>query len=78
MVQDIEYEEAIKKLTKYGQEHLLNRYESLDDDKKEKIIHQIKHIDFDQTVDLFNISTKSVKRPEGEIKNIEVPQSFLL
>ena len=71
MVQDIEYEEALKKLTKYGQEHLLNRYEYLDEEKKEKIINQIKHIDFDQTVELFNIATKSIKKPDGEITNIE-------
>jgi len=71
MVQNIEYEEALKKLKAYGQEHILNRYDSLDDEKKENIINQIKHIDFDQTIDLFNISTKSVKKPEGEITNIE-------
>ncbi len=71
MVQDIEYEEALKKLKKYGQEHLLCRYEYLDEAKKEKIINQIKNIDFDQTIDLFNITTKSVKKPEGEITSIE-------
>ena len=71
MIQDIEYEEALKKLKKYGQEHLLNRYKYLDDDKKEKIINQIKHIDFDQTVELFNIATKSPKKPDSEIKNTE-------
>ena len=71
MVEDIEYEEALKKLKKYGQEHLLNRYEYLDDEKKEKIINQIKNIDFDQAIELFNITTKSIKKPEGEITNIE-------
>ena len=71
MVEDIEYGEALKKLEKYGQEHLLSRYESLDEEKKSKIIKQIKNIDFDQTVELFNITTKSLKKPDGEIKNIE-------
>lgn len=71
MVKDIEYEEALKKLKRYGQEHLLNRYKYLDDEKKEKIINQIKNIDFDQTVELFNIATKSIKRPDGEITSIE-------
>lgn len=71
MVKDIEYEEAQKKLEKYGQEHLLKRYTYLDDEKKEKIIHQIKNIDFDQTVELFNITTKSIKKPDGEVTNIE-------
>lgn len=71
MVKDIEYEEAQKKLEKYGQEHLLKRYKYLDEEKKEKIIHQIKNIDFDQAVELFNITTKSIKNPAGEITNIE-------
>lgn len=71
MIKDIEYEEALKKLEKYGQEHVLNRYKYLDDEKKEKIINQIKNIDFDQTIDLFNITTKSIKKPDGAITNIE-------
>ena len=71
MVQDIEYEEALKKLKKYGQEHILNRYEYLDEERKEKIINQIKHIDFDQTVELLNISKKSIKKPDEDVTNIE-------
>lgn len=71
MVKDVEYEEALKKLEKYGQEHLLNRYNKLEDDKKEKIINQIKNIDFDQTIELFNITKKSIKKPDGEVTNIE-------
>ena len=71
MLKDIEYEEALKKLEKYGQEHLLNNYKFLDDQKKEKLIKQIKNLDFDQTIDLFNITTKSVKKPDGEISSIE-------
>lgn len=71
MVKDIEYEEALKKLEKYGQEHLLSRYGSLEEDKKDKIIKQIKNIDFDQAVELFNITTKSIKKPDGEFNNIE-------
>lgn len=71
MENNIEYEEALKKLNKYSQEHLLKRYEFLDDERKEKIINQIKNIDFDQVTELFNITKKSVKNPEGTITNIE-------
>ena len=71
MAEDVEYEEALKKLEKYGQEHLLTRYEKLEDEKKAKIIKQIKNIDFDQAVELFNITTKSIKKPDGEFNNIE-------
>ena len=71
MVEDVEYKEALKKLEKYKQEHILKRYDCLDEEKKEKIINQIKHIDFDQTIELYNIATKSIKKPDGEITNIE-------
>ena len=71
MVEDVEYVEALKKLEKYGQEHLLSRYKNLEEEKKEKIIKQIKNIDFDQAVELFNITTKSIKKPDGEFNNID-------
>lgn len=71
MVESIEYEEALKKLKKYGQEHILCRYEYLDDEKKEKIINQIKNIDFDSLIDLFNVTNKSIKKLEGNVTNID-------
>ena len=71
MAEDLEYNEALKKLEKYNQEHLLCRYKYLADDKKEKIIKQIKNIDFDQVIDLFNITTKSIKKIDGEISSID-------
>ncbi len=71
MVENIEYEEALKKLKKYGQEHILCRYEYLDDERKEKIINQIKNIDFDSLIDLFNVTNKSIKKLEGNVTNID-------
>ena len=71
MEKDIEYEEALKKLKKYGQEHLLARYSFLDEDKQTKIIEQIKTIDFDQVVELFNITKKSIKNLQNEVTNID-------
>ena len=71
MDEDLEYNEALKKLEKYNQEHLLCRYEYLDDNKKEKIIKQIKDIDFDQVINLFNTTNKSIKKIEGEISSID-------
>jgi len=70
MVEDIEYKEAVKKLKKYGQEHLLSRYEYLDADKKTIIMNQIKNIDFDQVIDLFNVTSKS-KTIDEQITNID-------
>ena len=34
-------------LKKYNQEHLLNGYEKLEENKKKKLLKQIKGIDFD-------------------------------
>ena len=56
MVKDIEYEEAQKKIQKYGQEQVLNRYKYLSDEKKERLINQIKNIDFDQIKELVDIN----------------------
>lgn len=71
MIEDVEYEEALKRLKVYGQEQLLSRYEYLDDEKKEKIIEQIKNIDFEQAKELFNVTSKSLKKPNTAITNIE-------
>ena len=54
MDENIEYEEALNKLKKYNQVHLLDRYEYLIDEKKENIIKQIKNIDFEQIKELYN------------------------
>lgn len=71
MIKDVEYEEALKRLKRYGQEQLLSRYEYLDDEKKEKIIDQIKNIDFEQANELFNVTSKSFKKPDTQITSIE-------
>lgn len=71
MKDDIEYQEALKKLEKYGQEQLLARYEYLDDEKKAKIIKQIKNIDFDQINELFKERDKKVEGKDCKITNID-------
>ena len=65
---DIEYIEAYKKLESYGQEHLLSHYEELPEEKKQYIIHQIKHIDFDQVSNLY----KNIGKIQEEIKEHEI------
>ena len=44
---DTELEEVKDILKKYGQEHLLNHYDSLDEKKKQKLLEQIGNIDFE-------------------------------
>ena len=45
---DKEYIKAKEILKKYNQEHILNFYEELDDEQKEKLINQILDIDFEK------------------------------
>lgn len=65
------YDLAVKKLKKYNQEHLLCRYDSLTDERKEKLINQILSIDFDQIFDLYDIAKKGEKVSSEEITNID-------
>ena len=43
----MELEEIKAILKKYGQEHLLNHYENLDDAHKKELLKEIKNIDFE-------------------------------
>ena len=56
---DTELEEVKDILKKYGQEHLLNHYHDLDEKKREKLLKQINHIDFELVNKLYD-STKAV------------------
>lgn len=71
MGKDIEYNEALKKLKTYGQEQVLDRYNFLDDNKKQKLIKQIKNIDFDQIQELFIEKDKKIDDKTCKITNIE-------
>ncbi len=71
MDKDIEYNEALKKLKTYGQEQVLDRYNFLDDNKKQKLIKQIKNIDFDQIQELFIEKDKKIDDKACKITNIE-------
>ena len=57
---DTELEEVKDILKKYGQEHLLNHYHDLDEKKREKLLKQINHIDFELVNKLYD-STKEQK-----------------
>ena len=47
-------EEIKHKLKKYGQEHLLNFYDTLDEKKQEKLLNQIEKIDFELINSLYD------------------------
>ena len=71
MSEDIEYKEALEKLKLYEQEHVLDRYEFLEEEKKKKIIQQIKNIDFEQIKELFEDRNKKVEEKGCTITNID-------
>ena len=62
---DTRLEEIKATLKKYGQEHLLNHYDKLDDKKKEELLKQIQEIDFELVNELYN-STKEKKTKEND------------
>ena len=57
---DINLEEVKDLLKKYGQEHLINHYDELDEKKKDILIRQIQNIDFELVNKLYD-STKEQK-----------------
>ena len=68
---DNKYNLAQEKLKKYNQEHLLERYGFLTEERKEKIIDQILSIDFDQIFDLYEMAKKDEKVSNNNITNIK-------
>jgi UDP-N-acetylglucosamine pyrophosphorylase len=64
--------ESIKKtLKKYGQEHLLLKYDELDEEGKAQLLDQIKSIDFDLMSKLYDQATKPVGLENVTIEPIE-------
>ena len=62
--------EAIDKLKEYGQNHIVNILEKLDETKKQKLIEQINKIDFHQMMELYQNTKKEIKFKEGKIEPV--------
>ena len=58
-------------LKKYGQEHLLNHYETLDEEHKKELIDQIEKIDFELVKRLYEDTKKETKNCQDKITPIE-------
>ena len=65
------FEAAMNCLKKYGQEHILNNFEKLSDEKKEKLLDQILTIDFNQITELYESTKKEVSFANDKIEPIE-------
>ena len=65
-------------LKKYGQEHLLNNFEKLDDIHKEKLLEEIENIDFELINSLYEKTKKEISNNKDEITPIEYLDKFKL
>ncbi|MBR6034245.1 MAG: UTP--glucose-1-phosphate uridylyltransferase [Clostridia bacterium] len=68
----LEKERAVReKLAKYGQEHLLLKYDSMSEKEKETLLEQILEIDFNQILELYENTKKKIQLGEDKIEPIE-------
>jgi len=63
----VKQEEMKELLEKYGQEHVLKFYDRLNEEGKEKVMHQIETINFEECMKLYEL-TKEKK----EFKNVKL------
>ena len=68
---DEKLEKIKKTLKKYGQEHLLQKYDQMDEKTREELLEQIENIDFDLMKDLYEKATKPVDLEQVTIEPIE-------
>ncbi len=71
-------EECKAILKKYGQEHLLNHYEKLEEKDKEKLLNQIENINFELIKNLYANTKKEQKQGEDKITPIEYLDKYKL
>ena len=62
--------ESIDKLKEYGQNHIVNILEKLDETKKQELIEQINKIDFHQMMELYQNTKKEIEFKESKIEPV--------
>ena len=65
-------------LKKYGQEHLLNEYERLDNEKKQELLKQIENLDFELIKNLYDNREKEISMENSDIKPIDYLDKYKL
>ena len=71
-------EEIKYTLKKYGQEHLLNFYDSLDERTQNKLLDQIENIDFELISSLYNKTKKQINNEDANIEPIDFIDKYKL
>ncbi len=78
-MEDSRIEEIKRTLKKHNQEHLLNFYENLNEEKKEMLLNQIENIDFDLMDDLYKETKKqNFLKKDDKIEPIEYLDKYKL
>ncbi len=75
---DKKAEEIKSILKKYGQEHLLQHYDMLDEEYKSKLLNQLENIDYELINNLYSNIKKEKKNSEDEITPIEYLDKYKL
>ena len=75
---DIRLGEVKSILKKYGQEHLLNHYDELSEEKKKELLEQINDIDFELVNDLYNSTKQTKTKNDDKIEAIDYLDKFKL
>ena len=75
---DTNLEEVKSILKKYGQEHLLNHYDGLNEEKKKELLEQINNIDFELVNDLYNSTKQTKTKNDDKIEAIDYLDKFKL
>ena len=75
---DTNLEEVNSILKKYGQEHLLNHYDGLSEEKKKELLEQINNIDFELVNDLYNSTKQTKTKNDDKIEAIDYLDKFKL
>lgn len=65
-------------LKKYNQEHLLNNYSKLDDNKKEELLNEIENINFELIKSLYDNTKKEITQNQDEITPMEYLDKYKL
>ena len=75
---DKKVEELRAILKKYGQEHLLNHYDRLDERHQQKLLEQIEKINFELVNSLYKNTSKEPKKQQDEITPIDYLDKYKL
>ena len=71
-------EEIRHKLKKYNQEHLLNFYDEMEENKQNKLLEQIENIDFELIKSLYDKTKDGIKNEDANIEPIDFIDKYKL